>query len=137
MHSQNLLRLFFAAAATIVLIALISAFAAVNIVESSRLTDQTIAITITADDLKPSQCSMTLRWIRYCPVTGKCTFNSGDNDLVLGTSNADDMSSMFGDDCLLGGGGNDSLDGGQHINGDVCIGGPGTDTFSNCETAIQ
>jgi Ca2+-binding RTX toxin-like protein len=46
------------------------------------------------------------------------------------------MRGNSGNDCILGGAGNDSLrgDGGN----DVCIGGAGTDTFnSTCETQIQ
>jgi Ca2+-binding RTX toxin-like protein len=40
------------------------------------------------------------------------------------------------DDCILGGGGNDSLRGDNGT--DVCIGGAGTDTFhATCETQIQ
>ncbi len=41
-----------------------------------------------------------------------------------------------GNDCIVGGAGNDSLRGDQGT--DVCIGGGGTDTFHpSCETQIQ
>jgi Ca2+-binding RTX toxin-like protein len=42
----------------------------------------------------------------------------------------------LGDDCVLGGDGNDTIDGGL-LGQDVCIGGPGTDTFVNCEVEVQ
>ncbi len=46
------------------------------------------------------------------------------------------MDGLAGDDCILGGGGNDNLRGSQGT--DVCIGGPGVDTFHpTCETQIQ
>ena len=43
---------------------------------------------------------------------------------------------MNGNDCIVGGAANDWLQGDSGT--DVCIGGPGTDTFhSSCETQIQ
>ena len=141
MHSQNLLRLFFAAVAAIVLIALISAFAAVNVVQSSRLTDQTRVFPFTATDLLPSECSgMNLTNIVYCTGTATCE-GTAANDLILGTSlnnyDATEINGGQGDDCILAGGGDDTINGGGGKN-DVCIGGPGTDTFgSSCEIWYQ
>jgi hypothetical protein len=56
-------------------------------------------------------------------------------DRLLGENNDDTLVGETGDDRLEGGDGNDSLNGsGLH---DVCIGGPGTDTFLVCETQTQ
>jgi Ca2+-binding RTX toxin-like protein len=89
---------------------------------------------IPVDDLKPRpDCDGVA-------VANLVTGGNGGNgdDLVLGTAGADagPLRGQNGSDCIVGGGGNDSLrgDGGT----DVCIGGPGTDTFhSTCETQIQ
>ena len=64
--------------------------------------------------------------------------NGGNADeLVLGTAAAEgNLRGQNGNDCIVGGGGNDALRGDNGT--DVCIGGPGTDTFhATCETQIQ
>jgi Ca2+-binding RTX toxin-like protein len=111
----------------------VSALAATNSVPTTRagLSQRAIAV----DDLKPKpDCNgITVTTL----VTGGA--NGGNaNDLVLGTAAADagPLRGQNGNDCLVGGGGNDSLRGDAGT--DICIGGPGTDTFhASCETQIQ
>jgi len=69
-------------------------------------------------------------------VTGGANGGNAD-ELVLGLAAADtNLRGQNGNDCIVGGGGNDTLRGDNGI--DVCIGGPGTDTFhATCETQIQ
>ena len=85
----------------------------------------------------------------FSPFTG-----TGANELILGTSNGDNIDGGGGNDCILGGDGDDSaclwifcfggLRGGT--GNDVIIGGPGdddcygnggTDTFYQCEDITQ
>ena len=59
-------------------------------------------------------------------------------DQLFGENGDDQLFGDDGTDRLEGGSGNDFLDGGTGL-GDVCIGGPGTDTLvvPACETATQ
>jgi hypothetical protein len=133
MNLQKRFWLLLAGVVSLILFTMIVAFSATTSVPSSRLTDQIKAIT--ANDLKPSQCSaLNLTAIYVCPGTSTCTGTSA-NELILGKSNAETINGGAGNDCILGGGGNDAINGGNGT--DVCIGGPGTDTFSNCETQVQ
>jgi Ca2+-binding RTX toxin-like protein len=111
----------------------ISALAATNSVPATRagLAQGAIAV----DHLKPKpDCN---------GITVTTLFTGGGNggnanDLVLGTAGADagPLRGQNGNDCIVGGGGNDSLRGDAGT--DACIGGPGTDTFhASCETQIQ
>lgn len=131
----------------LVLLGLMTAFAATNTVPSTRLDDDTLPIT--ANDLKPSDCnSLNLTTI---VVAGSGT---AGNDLILGTAGNDNLRGGDGDDCIVGGGGNDTLqgqrnndillgqDGDDSLRGnqdmDVCDGGPGTDLgHVSCETEID
>ena len=134
MISRNLPRLFFILLVTLVLLSIISAFAANNIVPVTRLTDQ--AQMITANALKPASCSaLTLTRIEVCG-GGVCN-GSNASELILGTSGIDTIRGKKGDDCIVGGGGDDEIIGDQDM--DVCIGGPGADTLDSveCETQIQ
>ena len=111
---------------------LVSALAATNSVSASRAERDVTAITV--DQMKPlPSCSgITVTAI----VTGGA---SGGNaaELILGTAAAEgNLRGQSGNDCILGGGGNDALRGDAGT--DVCIGGPGTDSFhATCETQIQ
>lgn len=89
--------------------------------------------TITANKLKPSQCSaLTLT----ATVRGTTTVNgAGRDELILAGAGIDSIDGKGGSDCILGGDGSDIINGGAGT--DVCIGGPGTDTFTGCETQIQ
>lgn len=132
---------------TIALLSVVGAMAASNTIPLTRL-DQDIK-TITANDLKPSECSsLNLTNI----VVGGSGTNA--NDLILGTASGDNLRGGDGDDCILGGGGDDRLDGqkgndillGQDGNDslqgsqdtDICDGGAGTDSgHPSCETEIN
>ena len=112
---------------------LISALTAANTVPSTRLGNLP-ADAIDVNKLKPNDCDgITLTGI----TTGSGSISAtNDDDLILGSPDADSLNARNGDDCLLGGAGNDSLNGG--VGRDVCLGGPGDDTFTNaCETRIQ
>jgi Ca2+-binding RTX toxin-like protein len=108
----------------------VGAFTATNTVPSSRVGQQ--QITITANALKPAACS-ALNLTNL--VVG--TNGTAANDLILGPSTGSSLSGGGGHDCIVGGGGNDVITGNGLTAGDVCIGGPGTDTFLFCQTQIQ
>ncbi len=119
----------------LILAGTIGAVAAANTVPPSRLTDQSRPIT--ANDLKPPECAaLNLTNVIVCPAGGGACSGSKARNLILGSPNVDRISGRGGNDCILGGGGDDTLDGGGG-RGDVCIGGPGIDSFFKCETAIQ
>jgi Ca2+-binding RTX toxin-like protein len=130
----------------LILLGVINAFAATNTVPSWRMDDNSQSIT--AEDLKPSDCTMTLTMI---VVAGNGT---AGNDLILGTSGDDNLQGDDGDDCIVGGGGNDTLqgqkgndiilgqDGDDALRGnqdtDICDGGLGTDSgHPSCETELN
>jgi len=132
---------------SLIILGVMNAFAATNTVPSSRLDDNSIAIT--ANDLKPSDCSSL-------NLTNIDTTGSGTaaNDLVLGTAGDDSLQGSDGDDCIVGGGGNDTLQGGKgndillgqdgddslrgNQDTDICDGGNGTDSgHPSCETEIN
>jgi Ca2+-binding RTX toxin-like protein len=107
--------------------------AASNTVPASRA--KLVIIAITADTLKPSQCSgitLTAKLTGSGNITG-----TSASELITGGSAAQTITGGGGNDCILGGGGNDAIDCGTGT--DVAIGGAGTDTNtnSNCETFIQ
>jgi Ca2+-binding RTX toxin-like protein len=111
---------------------LVSALAATNSVSASRAERDVTAITVDQKKSKPSCNGITVTAI----VTGGASGGAAD-ELVLGTAAAEaNLRGMNGNDCIVGGGGNDTLRGDNGA--DVCIGGPGTDTFhATCETQIQ
>jgi Ca2+-binding RTX toxin-like protein len=55
------------------------------------------------------------------------------NDKLEGNHGNDKLYGQDGDDKIEGGDGNDYIDGGNHIQGDQCKGGSGTNTIVNCE----
>lgn len=132
---RNILRATVIMLAGLILFSTILAAAANNVVPVTHLTDQSIAVT--ANDLKPPECSaINLTTIVYCPTGGGACDGTDVNELVIGSTADDDIRSGKGDDCILGGGGSDSIRGEQ--NTDVCIGGPDTDLLHpSCETRIQ
>jgi Ca2+-binding RTX toxin-like protein len=126
---RTLVRVLTVAAAFLVVTTVAFAFTAGNTVPATKAGRQ--QFTINANALKPAACaSINLTAI----VTG--VNGTAANELVLGTAAADTINGRGGDDCILGGGGADALTGGAGTN-DICIGGPGTDTFATCETQIQ
>lgn len=117
------------AALALVLAVLAVAIGAANVVPSSHTGARSTAIT--AQALAPPQCAgLGLTQV----VAG--TNGTAANDLVLGTAAGETLKGKGGVDCIVGGGGNDSLNG-NGATGDVCIGGPGIDTFKKCETQYQ
>ncbi|MGB2895558.1 MAG: hypothetical protein WBB65_05265 [Anaerolineales bacterium] len=127
-----------------------SAFAAANSLPASRLDEDSFPIT--ANDLKPSECS-SLNLTNIVVISGNGS-GTNANDLILGSAGGDTLRGSDGDDCIVGGGGDDSLDGqkgndvllGQDGNDslkgsqdtDICDGGPGIDSGHNsCETEID
>jgi Ca2+-binding RTX toxin-like protein len=117
--------------ATLILISLVSAFAAAITVPSTRLMDRSFVPD--ANDLKPPECA-GLNLINI--VTGSGVINgTQDNDLILGDVGDDKLQGKNGDDCLVGGDGDDNLTGNNGW--DVCIGGAGNDTFKQCEVEWQ
>ena len=94
-----------------------SALAAANTVLVSGAEDA--SITISANDLKPPECSgLDLTNI----ITGSGNIQgSNGNDLILGSASADKINAKKGSDCVLGGDGGDELRGGD--DSDVLLGG--------------
>jgi Ca2+-binding RTX toxin-like protein len=116
---------------TLILISLVSAFAAANTVPDARLTDHSFVPD--ANDLKPPECA-GLNLVNI--LTGSGVINgTQDNDLILGDVGDDKLQGKNGDDCLVGGDGDDNLTGNNGW--DVCIGGAGNDTFKQCEVEWQ
>jgi Ca2+-binding RTX toxin-like protein len=88
---------------------------------------------ITGNTLKPSECNpIAIQNIIIALGPGTTNGNNLRN-LMLGTPGTDTLNGSSGNDCIIGGASNDILNGGGGP-GDICIGGPGTDTFFNCET---
>ena len=86
MNYRMIFRLSFFVLILLVIVSLISAFAANINVPSTRLTDQRSAIT--ADSLKPATCSgITLTTIVYCPSGGAICNGSAASELILGSAN--------------------------------------------------
>ena len=102
-----------------------------NIVPASYASETNESIK--ANQLKPAACTMDLVHI-VIPSNGDKP--TQENDLILGTSGDDkgknQLKGLGGDDCIVGGGGNDTINGGNHINGDYCDGGSGTNTLTKC-----
>jgi Ca2+-binding RTX toxin-like protein len=155
MNTRLLSQLAVFALVALVLVSILTAAAAANIVPVTRADDLSLGAR-TADQIKPSQCTMALTNIVICSGIGICN-GTGGNDLFLGTAGDDTGGTRItggnGADCILGGagiddlrgqGGNDIIlggDGDDTINGgagtDICYGGAGTDIFSNCETIVD
>jgi hypothetical protein len=114
----------------LILVSVVTAFAASIQIAPSRMGVESIPVS--AEDLKPSICTMHLTNI----VRGAGTITgTNDNDLIIGSSEGDIIDGGGGDDCIVGGDGDDSIDGNSGT--DICIGGAGNDSFSNCETELQ
>jgi hypothetical protein len=113
------------ALAALVVVSVVSALTAANIVPSTKASRSTS--TIDANALKPDECAA----LNLTAVVNGDTGTSA-NELILGTSGANSPTGSGGDDCIVAGAGNDTIDGGTGT--DVCLGGAGTDTYANCET---
>ena len=136
----------------LVLLSVLGAFTAANTVPNTRADKDSIGTT--ANQLKPSECD-DINLTNIVDIGAGETGTSA-NDLILGTDKDDEeIRGEAGDDCILGGkgnerqksgkdwipgiyggGGNDVIIGGPG-NKDMCDGGTGTDTFYSCETEID
>jgi len=136
----------------LVLLNVFGAFTAANTVPNTRADKDSIGTT--ANQLKPSECDgITLTNIVDI---GAGETGTRENDLILGTDKADrEIRGKAGDDCILGGKGNERQKSGNKwipgiyggrgndviIGGpgrkDMCDGGAGDDTFYSCETEIN
>ena len=125
------LRLVLLGLLTLLIVSVVSAFAAGLSVPASNLGQQSVPVT--AEDLKPAACGgIYLSNI----VRGSGTFTgTAANDLIIGSAGTDTIDGAGGDDCILGSAGDDSLAGSD--GNDVCIGSAGTDTFTDCEVETQ
>jgi Ca2+-binding RTX toxin-like protein len=103
-----------------------------NTVPATRAGTDTRAIGL--NDVKPAACA-GITVTTLVSGSGVIAGTSG-NDLVLGSASLDSVTAGLGDDCVLGGDGDDTIDGGV-LGQDICIGGPGTDTFVSCEVEVQ
>lgn len=114
----------------LIVISMLTALAATNIVPVTRLFDASRPFTLS--ELAPLECASirnSLEQIVDCSLQGSPCGGSGSvNELILGTSGNETIDGKSGDDCIVGGGGDDSLLGGN--GNDVLIGGPGTDSLN-------
>lgn len=106
----------------LVAISVMFAFSAANTIPPTKAGSATSAINATA--LKPNECA-SLSLTRVVNI-GNGDTPSNANELILGTTGADDISGAGGSDCIVGGGGDDTLRGGGGI--DILMGGPGNDS---------
>jgi hypothetical protein len=125
------LQLFALGSLTLLIVSVISAFAAGMSVPASNIGQRSVPVT--AEDIKPAACD-GLYLTNIVSGSGTLTGTTA-NDLIIGSSGADAIDGLGGDDCILGSGGDDQITGNDGI--DVCLGGPGTDVFMTCETEIQ
>ena len=137
--------------AGLVLVSVFISVTASNTVPGTKADKNSIGLG--ANELKPPQCA-------GMGLTNVVDIGAGEtgtaaNDLILGTDKADaEIRGGAGDDCILGGKGNDRqkigpdwvpglygeegddvLIGGPG-NKDICEGGPGNDTYYSCETEL-
>jgi Ca2+-binding RTX toxin-like protein len=165
MTCRKLIHWILAAILLLFLVSVMSALAASNTVANSRV-DQDDTGPYGAQDFAPPECAgMGLADIRTTQGNGQnnlilgtsgADFLYGGNgdDCILGGAGSDDLYGGDNDDVILGHDGDDNIDGGgtchqnplgwhctpsdkPNGNFDTCYGGPGTDTFINCESATQ
>ncbi|RPI94988.1 MAG: hypothetical protein EHM40_04690 [Chloroflexi bacterium] len=125
------LRLFALGSFVLIIVSLLSAFAAGLSVPPSNVGQQSISVA--AEDIKPAACG-TLYLTNIVSGSGTLT-GTAANDLIIGGTGADTIDGLGGNDCILGSDGDDLITGGEGT--DVCLGGPGTDAFTACETESQ
>ncbi len=137
MKTRTLFRLMSFGLIALILFSVVAAFAAGLVVAPSSVDIDLLSVS--ANDLKPSACTMNL--IKIVRGVGTEYIGGSSNDLIIGSSGNDTIDGGGGDDCILGTGGDDSItggDGNDHIIGgdgnDTCTGGLGTNGFETCET---
>ncbi|HKI55413.1 MAG TPA: hypothetical protein VJ987_14910 [Anaerolineales bacterium] len=131
MRIRFFLKFFAFGSMALILVSVVSAFAAGISVPDTNV--GTESIPVYANEIKPPACS-SLNLTNTISGSGTITGTTG-NDLIIGSTGADSIDGLGGDDCILGGGGDDALTGGN--GNDVCLGGSGTDAFATCESEIQ
>ena len=131
MRIPSFLRLVFFGMLALILVSVISAFAAGISVPASNVGQQSVSVT--AEDIKPPACE-SLYLTNIVSGSGTVTGTTA-NDLIIGSAGADTIDGLGGDDCILGGDGDDQITGGD--GNDVCIGSGGTDSFTDCESESQ
>jgi Ca2+-binding RTX toxin-like protein len=131
MFPKYISRMMVAVLFSLIIFGAVYAVAAGNSIAGSHLDEISTALTVNRK--KPAACTMNLTRLVVC--TGGNCDGTGQNELILGTSNGERIRGRGGSDCILGGDGDDNIIGNN--GGDICIGGPGTDTFSLCETVID
>ena len=114
-----------------ILVSIVSAFAAGISVPYSNVDERSISVT--AQDLKPAACA-GLYLTNIISGSGVITGTSA-NDLIIGSAGVDTIAGLGGDDCIIGSQGDDLLTGND--GNDICMGGPGTDMFTTCEVENQ
>ncbi len=122
----------FCVAGFLLLLALASGTAGLanNTVQTSNSAKQ--VTTRTLPELLPPECAGMTVTAYILGVAGSLA-----PEIIMGTSGADVMTGGPGDDCMMGGAGDDAMTGGPGTH-DVCIGGPGVDTFDlTCEVRYQ
>ena len=125
------LQLVFLGLLALLVVSVVSAFAAGINVPASNVGQQSAPVT--AEDIKPAACD-GLYLTNIVSGSGAVTGTTG-NDLIIGSAGTDTIDGDGGDDCILGSGGDDSLTGSE--GNDVCLGGTGSDSFTDCETEAQ
>jgi Ca2+-binding RTX toxin-like protein len=125
-------KLFILGTTTLLLVSVLSAFAAGLSVSRSNVGSQSIPVT--ADDLKPAACN-GLYLTNIVSGSGSLT-GTAFNDLLIGSAGVDTIDGLGGDDCIVAGNADDIVIGGD--GNDACLGGPGTDMLdATCEMANQ
>lgn len=114
-----------------ILVSIVSAFAAGISMPYSNVDQRSISVT--AEDLKPAACA-GLYLTNILSGSGVITGTSA-NDLIIGSDGVDIIDGLGGDDCILGSRGDDLITGND--GNDICIGGSGTDMFTTCEVENQ
>lgn len=150
MIHRNMSKMALVALVVLIFSSAVFAFAGSVSVPASRLDEQSLPVTVS--DLVPAECSSISSVITAVVVcSGGSCVGSNANELVLGTAGDDLIDGKNGQDCivggngndklnggndsdvLIGGNGNDDLDGGPKKDTDVCYGGSGANTFTECD----
>jgi hypothetical protein len=116
---------------TLMVVSVVSAFAAGISVPASNVGQQSVPVT--AEDIKPAACG-ALYLTNIVSGSGALT-GTAANDLIIGSAGADTIDGAGGDDCILSSGGDDILAG--SAGNDICLGGVGNDIFIDCEVESQ
>jgi Ca2+-binding RTX toxin-like protein len=127
----SILRLVLLGLFALLIMSVVSAFAAGISVPASNVGQQSVFVT--AEDVKPAACD-ALYLTNIISGSGALTGTAG-NDLIIGSVGADTIDGLEGNDCILGGDGDDLITGSDGT--DICVGGSGTDIMATCEGENQ